>query len=258
MSLSDTYAQQIAGQLRKILRTDPVLPIKHLNFRRDLTPTRERLHLTEREWINLCLESQIHTAMHNTTFTKGSRTLESHYFACASSKTSKLTHWNMRQLSGMAGIRSSLGIHPDHWELMALRRTNVPNQAVPDAIIHLKPRTLEAGKQKRSWRNVGLTYFDDIAVEWDSGSATRSDLETKVEAYKEIACSQLWVAPTMARAKTLQDVCCRILEPFHVGILVVDWRTGQCTGAGLPKRGTQLSEILEPTMREVHQPWNWK
>ena len=243
-------------QLRRILRTDPVLPIKHLEYRHDLTFNRERLRLSEREWIDLCHAAQIHIAMHNTTLTKGSRVVEQHFFACASSKTSKLTHWNMRQLSGMAGVRFSLGIHPDHWELTALNRTNTPKHAIPDAIIHLEPRPLLVGKIKRDWFSY-FGYETDIAIEWDSGSAVRTHLESKVIAYAGISYYQLWVAPTMARANTLCDVCSTVLDPTRFGVLAVDWRTGKLYGQYLPPRGTNLSAVLEPTMREVHQPWRW-
>lgn len=243
-------------QLKRILRTDPVLPVNHLEHRYDLTPTRERLRLSERKWLDLCLEAQIHTAMHYTALSKGSRNPEKHFFVCASSKTAKLTHWNMRQLSGMAGVRFCLGIHPDHWELTALNRTNTPNQAIPDAIIHLEPRTLEAGKVKRNWHN-DFGYLNNIAVEWDSGSAVRTYLELKVKAYTEIAYYQLWVAPTIGRAKTLCEICLDVLDHTRFGILAVDWRTGQCRGRYLPKQGTHLSAALEPTMKAVHQPWKW-
>ncbi len=259
MLLSDDARRYAANQLKIVLRTDPVLPINHLEHRRDLTVTRERLHLSEQEWLDLCLEAQIHTALRDTTLSKGSRIREKHFFACASSKTAQLTHWNMRQLSGMAGIRFSLGIHPDHWELTALRRTNTPNEPIPDAIIHLEPRCLLDSKKTRSWHDAGFTYSEDIAVEWDSGSAVRTQLEAKVLAYKYVAYYQLWVAPTLARAITLQAICLKVLgDATRVGVMVVDWRTGICSAATLPKRGTRLSSILEPTMREVHNAWKWK
>jgi hypothetical protein len=252
-------ANYTVAQLKSILRTDPVLPIAHLRYRYDLRPTRERLRLVEEDWIDLCHEEQLYVAERDTTLSKGSRRVEKHFFLCASSKVARFTHWNMRQLSGLAGTRFSLGIHPDHWELMALNRTNTPDQPIPDAIIHRHGQKLLPGYPKRSWSPFSFTYRSDIAVEWDSGSTVRQQLEQKFLSYTKVAQHQLWIAPTIDRANTLLSVGNQVLDDpcNHFGVMAVDWRTGLCQGASLPEQTSPFSNILEETMREVHVPWKW-
>lgn len=248
----------VVQQLKETLKTDPVLPFQQLEFRRDLTSSREQLKLSVQRWLDLCSEAGIACAGRNTTYTKGSRNAEYHFFVCASKKTANLVHWNMRQLSGMSGLRFALGIRPDHWELRALVRTNIPEVAIPDAIIHLTPRKLLPKYPRRSWVNAGMPFFNDIAVEWDSGSAVRADLVTKICNYAQVAQYQLWVAATIKRAETLLEVCYEVLPDANkkIGVIALDWRTGQCLGHCLPARGTPFLDLLESTMQEVQIPWS--
>jgi hypothetical protein len=168
--------------------------------------------------------------------TKGSRHKDALSFVCKSSKISQFAGWNLRQLSGCAAIRHGLNILPSNWNLRALERTNIPDLAIPDVVVH-PPHLLPAA-----------AFNQGIALEWDSGSATRSTLLEKAVSYAKVARCQLWATGSLERAATLLEILRRVLPSEQCGAFAVDWRVGGLLGYVLPHTSSLLSSSLERVM----------
>ena len=227
------------GRLRQTLQTDPVLTVKMLGQRRDLWTPGSRTPDDDAIWAALERDGFARTERVMTR-SVGARVQTTQRFVCASKRVAELTSWNLRQLAGLAATRAGLGISPTAWKLRALERSNRP-LAIPDA---------EVGVQTRS----ANAFNHLIALEWDSGSATRSTLAQKITAYAAVAPGQLWLAPTIHRAVTLHESLSAVLPAGSFGVLTVDWCDGLVLAAMLPHRGSWLELSLARVM-PVDAPW---
>ena len=176
------HKKALYTKIRTILRTDPVITSHQLEHRQGLIPDRIQIRPYSQEWYRLlkdadfaCTECLVKTSVY-------ARGASFEQFICASEKVAGLTNWNLRQLAGLAALRYGLGIRPEHWQLRALERTNLSNFAIPDAIIYESRANKPKLKFDNNGRFNGIRKVDPaspetiIAVEWDSGSATRTEL----------------------------------------------------------------------------------
>ena len=239
----------VQARLRQVLATDPVLTIGQLERRVDLILKSARFRPNPAEWAALLgsvgfalTERQVGTSV-------GARVKSLEVFVCSSTRVATLTDWNLRQLAGLAAVRYGLGVRAEHWQLRALERTNT-HMPIPDAMIRLvgdKPATA-------TYRPPPLPVHALVALEWDSGSATRTELVEKIRSYAATATCQIWAAPTLKRAMTIHELLSHHLEPGHLATLAVDWRSGQAIDLMLPDRGTVLFTALSRVV-PLDAPW---
>jgi hypothetical protein len=247
-------------KLRRILQTDPVLPLKQLEARADLVFGSSTRKQSLEQWQRILELEGFALATRQTRLSVGARVSHLETFVCSSQRVSELTDWNLRQLAGLAALRYGLGIRPEHWQLRALERTNQHAQPIPDAMIHLARATnpvamfSDSGKFQRMRTTQPATARTVIGVEWDSGSATRTELKQKILSYQQIAECQIWAVPTIARAKTIMESLSQHLPVEVLMVIALDWRTGKLLAQMRPYRGTVLEQFLTRVI-PIDAPW---
>lgn len=251
----------VLKKVRRILRTDPVITTHQLENRLDFNPPEREIKPTAADWLGLldsegfvCIEHLVKTSV-------GARVKTPEQFVCASKRVAELTDWNLRQLAGLAALRYGLGIRSDNWQLRALERTNQSNVPIPDAMIHLSRATNPQVFQSDSYAFRGLRKVSKakpsevIAIEWDSGSATRTEMIGKIHSYAQVANYQIWVAPTTVRAKTITELLKDYLPIDASLVVAVDWRSADLLWLMLPHRGSSLEQFVS-RVSNVDAPWS--
>lgn len=250
----------VLQKIRRILRTDPVLTVHQLEHRLDFSPIEWLIKPTARDWWDLLVKEGFACTELRLKISVGARVKTSEQFVCSSERISHFSDWNLRQLAGLAALRYGLGIRPDNWQLRALERTNQSNDPIPDAMIHLARATNPQIAQGDSVKIQGLRLTPKakpeavIAVEWDSGSATRDKISHKILNYSQVATSQIWAVPTQHRAETINQLLQASLSPAASMVVTVDWRTAKLIRLMLPYRGGDLDSILSRVV-SIAAPW---
>jgi hypothetical protein len=253
-SVSFPHKANLYSKIRRVLQTDPVITAQQLEHRNGLIAARVQNRPSAKDWFELLQKAEFACTERSVKTSVGARVSSVEQFICASKRVAALTDWNLRQLAGLAALRYGLGIPAEHWQLRALERTNLNDVAIPDAMIYEsrankpKARFDEYGKFQ-GLRPISPTSPEAlVAVEWDSGSATRTELTQKIQSYRLIAAHQIWAVPTLARAETILDLLKRELPNRGLMVIAVDWRTGKLIRLMLPHRGTGLEQVLTRVM----------
>ena len=253
-SVSFPHKATLYAKIRRILQTDPVITAQQLEHRIGLIPSRIQHRPNSKDWFELLQNAEFACVERSVKTSVGARVSSVEQFICASKRVAALTDWNLRQLAGLTALRDGLSIPAEHWQLRALERTNLSDVAIPDAMIYEsrankpKARFDEYGKFKGLRPVIKASPASLIAVEWDSGSATRTELTQKIQSYCLIAAHQIWAAPTVARAETILELLERELPNRGLMVVAVDWRTGKLLRLMLADRGNGLRQVLTRVM----------